>query len=58
MIEHYSRGDFMQETNSLIADQQAIIKALDNLALALVEHKHQWTTSDRGLYEKAIRILS
>ena len=29
--------------------------ALDTLALALVDHNHQWTKSERRLYERAIK---
>ena len=37
---------------------QVIIRALDALALALTNHKHQWTEWERKLYEKAIAILT
>jgi hypothetical protein len=32
---------------------QAIHEALDALALALVDHGHQWTDKQRALYEEA-----
>ena len=38
-------------------DTQVIIRALDTLALALTEHHHQWTDTERGLYEEAIYII-
>lgn len=31
-----------------------ILKALDVLGLALVDHNHQWTPEERQLYEKAV----
>jgi len=37
---------------------QTIIEALDQLALALTAHHHQWTRGERRLYEKAIAILT
>lgn len=37
---------------------QIIIEALNVLALALTDHEHQWTAKERGLYEKAIAILT
>lgn len=30
-------------------------KALDELALALTNHHHKWTNTERKLYEKAIK---
>lgn len=30
-----------------------VLNALDKLALALTEHKHQWTSEERSLYEEA-----
>lgn len=32
-----------------------ILKALDALGLALVNHGHQWTPEERSLYERAVR---
>ena len=37
---------------------EVIIKALDKLGLALVEHNHKWTAEERRLYERAILLLS
>jgi len=37
---------------------EAIIEALNKLALALTDHKHQWTAEERRLYERAIAILT
>lgn len=38
-------------------DNTKIIKTLDRLALALVEHSHQWTAEERELYEQSISLL-
>jgi len=38
-------------------NEQIIIDALDKLALALTDHKHQWTSEERRLYERAMAIL-
>ena len=35
-----------------------IIEALSMLALALTDHKHQWTAKERKLYERAMAILA
>ena len=37
---------------------QLIIEALNMLALALTDHKHQWTAEERRLYERAMAILT
>lgn len=37
---------------------EIVIQALDALALALVDHKHQWTDKERRLYERAKSILT
>lgn len=34
-----------------------ILRALDVLGLALVEHEHQWTDEERNLYETAVEYL-
>ena len=39
-------------------DKKIVIKALNELALALTDHSHQWTNEERKLYERAIYILT
>lgn len=36
----------------------AILDALDRLALALANKRHQWTQAERRAYEMAVRLLS
>ncbi len=38
-------------------EKKIIIKALELLGLALANHNHQWTKTERMIYEKAIAIL-
>lgn len=37
---------------------EVIKEALDKLALALVDHNHQWTDDERKLYDEAMRMLT
>ncbi len=34
-----------------------ILKALDELALALANHGHKWTRKERTLYERSVKTL-
>jgi hypothetical protein len=38
-------------------NREMILKSLDELALALVQHNHVWTKEERKLYESAVKIL-
>jgi hypothetical protein len=38
--------------------KQIIIDALNKLAIALADHKHQWTNEERRLYERALKLLN
>ena len=38
--------------------QNPIVQALDALAVALVDHDHQWTDKEVGLYENALFIAT
>jgi hypothetical protein len=42
----------MSEKNKV---RELTIRALDALALALANHNHKWTSSERKLYEKATK---
>lgn len=37
--------------------KQAVLAALDLLAFALTDHKHQWSAAERKAYEKAVAVL-
>lgn len=39
------------------ASKQAALRALDMLALALVNEHHVWTPQERRAYERAMRAL-
>lgn len=47
----------MTKTKSKL-DKKQILAALDLLALALVDHDHQWTYEERRHYEEAVAALS
>ena len=36
---------------------QIILKLIDTLALALVEHDHVWTPEQRKMYEITVKLL-
>ena len=38
-------------------EAEAVLSALDSLALELTEHQHQWTPRGRRRYERAVAIL-
>jgi hypothetical protein len=35
-----------------------VTNALDELGLALTNHKHKWSSKERNLYERATRVLN
>lgn len=38
-------------------DTHLVVKALDTLALALVEHNHEWTQQEHILYVSAVEYF-
>lgn len=46
-------------TPSLSAqDFSLVLGALDSLAVALVDHDHEWTVGEREIYEQAVALCS
>ena len=39
-------------------DKEKVLLALDTLAVALVDHDHNWSSEERSLYEEAVKALS
>lgn len=43
---------------TLTPDEIRLVRgAMDSLGVALVEHDHQWTVGERGIYEEALKVL-
>ncbi len=44
---------------AIISEQRAmaVLEALDALALALADHDHKWTDSERHSYESAVALV-
>lgn len=40
-----------------IEDHEAVILALGALGMALVDHGHVWTEIERGLYDRATKVM-